>query len=1356
MRLPVPAGVLGPAVALTLIALGLSAAPALAGSNPAAGDVPPPTAADQQVLVNEMANGGPGGTQLNDDFAEIRNWGTDPVDISGWTISPCTSGGNRTVNGAVTVAAGTTLAPGALYTIAFTSALPDGPAPDARYTVSLSASDYGIYIEDENRNRIDSIASGPTKPWASQSDCDRGNVPDLPNTLNFIAGDSWQRVANTGNTATDWIRGKRTPAVQNTTTPVIPFTHLDGIYIDEITASSVANANDGFVELKNYGTEPVDLAGWKTYKCITTGRLLTTYLQDTIAATAASPSTIIAPGGTYTLGHRTGFSGGFGTGPGQAQNPLATTFDKKTYGTALQAPDGQFVAGAAVSADNIDSACQEGDTKLPSTVDFGAMESWQRVARSGDAQTDWVLAPRTPNAPNATATNSIAAQSAVLHGRDGVRVSELATDPDAGLPAGSPRNNYVELGNYSSSAIDVSGWKIRTCAVDGTRTLAPVVTIGPGTVLNPGQTYTAARAGTTVADHAQATYATPFDLMGAGVWISDANDTLIDNVGMYTRHTGDVQNVAFSPCSQGQALTTYLPDRPSGETFQRSRFTGDNRNDFQVGPATPGVIDEHPYVDPTVPMVGATDPVSILTSHPTDTPVTSAVRSGGKDALTAAVADQDASDVLGMSIRGGRRIDLRTHVTSAFSGASDGVLTTREGTDETPVSADALATASDARPVVAEDDAYRYPYQRFVLAAGSGADELKAGSELVWTGATEGRNELQLSVWNTATATWRRVDAQTASRQGRVTLTAPLVAGDVADGRIDVLVQDGPRTKPTLSSAIRPQFQDPGAYDFSFVHFTDAQYLTESYPQVYTGAVSWILANREARKIAFVANTGDMIQNYVLADESPVRANAEFLRASKIQKLLDDAQLSNSVLPGNHDDSYARDNSLYNQYFPPSRYAGDSWYGGSVTPTDNSTNYTTFERAGAKFVVLSLGYGYSQADLEFAQAVVAAHQDANVIVATHEHVTPMDDRTALPADRVDGNNRWNSRGDVLWNTLIAPNRNVVMVLSGHLTGVGKITTENAGGIPGHSVVEMVADYQEHRTNDGARATGFDRLLQVDLGSGTVAVNTYSQPLNAYYSYPYDYPLQASSNTTDSITALSNERPWNIVSAGAMGRYSEMDDEFVAKVGLQYAKSVKTAGVELVGDAAVLSTGTATGSGTVKASWPDSATAPLSAQRVWWATATDIHGATVASAPVVNAAGPAASTPSSGGSSGTVAETAPVSAAAPSPNAPNGTAPSTAPAKPATATFARSAKVTIAGRAIVGKSLTVRLVGSWSPKPTKVTYRWYRGGRLIKGATKPTFKVTKADRGKRITVKVTAARTGYVTTTVAGHSVLVRR
>jgi hypothetical protein len=46
----------------------------------------------------------------------------------------------------------------------------------------------------------------------------------------------------------------------------------------------------------------------------------------------------------------------------------------------------------------------------------------------------------------------------------------------------------------------------------------------------------------------------------------------------------------------------------------------------------------------------------------------------------------------------------------------------------------------------------------------------------------------------------------------------------------------------------------------------------------------------------------------------------------------------------------------------------------------------------------------------------------------------------------------------------------------------------------------------------------------------------------------------------------------------------------------------------------------------------------------------------------------------------------------------------------------------------------------------VIYQWYRNGIKIKKATKSTYKLTKADRGKRITVKVTGKKRGYHTHT----------
>lgn len=61
---------------------------------------------------------------------------------------------------------------------------------------------------------------------------------------------------------------------------------------------------------------------------------------------------------------------------------------------------------------------------------------------------------------------------------------------------------------------------------------------------------------------------------------------------------------------------------------------------------------------------------------------------------------------------------------------------------------------------------------------------------------------------------------------------------------------------------------------------------------------------------------------------------------------------------------------------------------------------------------------------------------------------------------------------------------------------------------------------------------------------------------------------------------------------------------------------------------------------------------------------------------------------------------------------------------------------------VGKTLKVSK-GTWSAGPTTFTYKWSRNGKAIKGATKSHYKLTSKDKGKRITVKVTASGLGHV-------------
>lgn len=94
-------------------------------------------------------------------------------------------------------------------------------------------------------------------------------------------------------------------------------------------------------------------------------------------------------------------------------------------------------------------------------------------------------------------------------------------------------------------------------------------------------------------------------------------------------------------------------------------------------------------------------------------------------------------------------------------------------------------------------------------------------------------------------------------------------------------------------------------------------------------------------------------------------------------------------------------------------------------------------------------------------------------------------------------------------------------------------------------------------------------------------------------------------------------------------------------------------------------------------------------------------------------------------------------------------------RPAPIAFKLSKKPKISGTAKAGRTLRVSK-GTWSPSPGTTTYRWYRNGRSIGGATKTSYRVRSGDRRKRLTVKVTVRKPLYATKTVTTSSVRVRR
>jgi len=72
----------------------------------------------------------------------------------------------------------------------------------------------------------------------------------------------------------------------------------------------------------------------------------------------------------------------------------------------------------------------------------------------------------------------------------------------------------------------------------------------------------------------------------------------------------------------------------------------------------------------------------------------------------------------------------------------------------------------------------------------------------------------------------------------------------------------------------------------------------------------------------------------------------------------------------------------------------------------------------------------------------------------------------------------------------------------------------------------------------------------------------------------------------------------------------------------------------------------------------------------------------------------------------------------------------------------TSRPTITGKAKVGRRLTAKH-GHWTAG-TSFHYRWFANGKRIHYATHRTLKLARKVKGKRITVKVTGTKPGYVT------------
>jgi len=283
--------------------------------------------------------------------------------------------------------------------------------------------------------------------------------------------------------------------------------------------------------------------------------------------------------------------------------------------------------------------------------------------------------------------------------------------------------------------------------------------------------------------------------------------------------------------------------------------------------------------------------------------------------------------------------------------------------------------------------------------------------------------------------------------------------------------------------------------DFTLVILPDTQYYSSLNNGIFELQTQWIKDQKDLRNVFFVTHEGDIVNTW--------NSVAEWNIASNAMATLDPI-LPYGVIPGNHDLSSTRDTSYYNTYFGPARFAGKSWYAGSYPEGTNDNNYQLLSVGGMDFLFLNLVFCPTTDVLTWADAVVKAHPNHRIIMDTHGFLDELARRNVHSASG--GCIGTTNNTQYMWDSIVYPNPDIFLVLSGHVLGESNRTDNNIAGTPVH---QILANYQG-RTNGG---NGWLRIMTFKPSQDIIHVETFSPYLNQYETdanstFTLDYPMDS--------------------------------------------------------------------------------------------------------------------------------------------------------------------------------------------------------------------------------------------------------
>ncbi len=534
----------------------------------------------------------------------------------------------------------------------------------------------------------------------------------------------------------------------------------------------------------------------------------------------------------------------------------------------------------------------------------------------------------------------------------------------------------------------------------------------------------------------------------------------------------------------------------------------------------------------------------------------------GEDVRLSALVSDPAGDELDVVFRQAYAYDATDAAVTVTTGETrDALAAERDG--DVLDDAAALAAVDGESVDQASDDAL--PYQLFTVDVPEDAGE-DATVRVRWDGSANAAAKVLLYAWNTADEAWQEVDRHITEDAEEFTLGGEVpVADHEEDGQLRLLVQHSEgwaganlSDRETVVEPAHPDDTPRGEYDFTLAWESDTQYYNEEFYDHQLAIHQYFLDQREDVNLQYVFHTGDIIDER----DKPY----QWENADAAYKMLDDAGIPYGVLAGNHDvGNFDSDYTTYSEYFGEWRYADNPWYGGSYQ--DNRGHYDLFTAGGIDFVVVSMGWGPGDAEIDWMNEVLAQYPERVAIINVHEYLLTTGGLGPIPQR--------------IQDEVVATNPNVSMVMSGHYhdayTRLDHFD-DDGDGVDDRTVTQMLFDYQG--LPEGG--LGFLRLLQFDNEDEEIRVRTYSPSLEQYDA---DHPSLEPENQ-DFVIAYEQ--------AGIVPRVKELSaDAFTAEVLTD----------TVIGEGKAVGEVSGVESGSIAVtSWT-----PSDGTYGWYATASDAHG-----------------------------------------------------------------------------------------------------------------------------------------------------